>query len=262
MTVIRKLIGFLIILLFLFVATFHTISDTQTVGVNSKENAKKQNDLEERISSVVYQKDGIEASYPQFVTSVSKNKQSLWNDIILKDFNKILQIYSFQPFPEIKTPTTTVVPTILTIKYIVKFNDIKKMSIMYTAAFLSPYSAYPTDLVYTTNIDKEKGTKLRLSDIVVLNEEFVKEFRTWDFIPIEAGNEEFNKAIKDYINNLSDEDLLMGFQTADQINSKNLWGMYSYLTSENLGISISVPNYIGDHVEFERPISELKKFLK
>jgi hypothetical protein len=116
-------------------------------------------------------------------------------------------------------------------------------------------------LAYTTNIDKVKNQRLKLSDIVTLNSDFVKNFREWNFVSEEEGNEELNKAIRDYISNMSDEDLLMGFLAADQIGSGNLWGMYSYLTPERLGISVSVPNYIGDHVEFERDYSELGDFL-
>jgi hypothetical protein len=230
----------------------------QTTGTQNPNH----NSFEDQIKSESYHKDGIEASYPMFVTSDSEDLQNKWNKIISTDFNKVLQIYSFNPFPELTPSPTGVEPTILRINYDIKLNNNQVVSIFYLADFNSPYSAHPTDLVYTTNIGKEKEKRLKLSDIVELNSDFVNNFREWDFISAEAGNDELNQAIKDYMSNMSDEDLLMGFKAADQIGSENLWGIYSYLTQDRLGISVSVPNYIGDHVEFERDYTELEEFLK
>jgi hypothetical protein len=227
----------------------------------SEDRIREEQINEEEIREELYHKDGIEGSFPSFVTSDTEDVRNLWNDIIAADFNKILQIYSFNPFPELTPSPTAVEPTILKITNEIKLNNQRAISIFYLAAFRSRYSAHPTDLAYTTNIDKVKNQRLKLSDIVTLNSDFVKNFREWNFVSEEERNEELNKAIRDYISNMSDEDLLMGFLAADQIGSGNLWGMYSYLTPERLGISVSVPNYIGDHVEFERDYSELGDFL-
>jgi hypothetical protein len=208
-----------------------------------------------------YHKDGIEGTYPSIISGGTEEERNLWNEIITTDFNKILQIYSFNPFPELTPSPTTVEPTILTITNSIKTNNQHFLSIFYRAAYFSRFSAYPTDLVYTTNIDKETSQRIKLSDIVTLDMDFVKNFREWKFESVEEGNDELNQAIRDYVNDMSDEDLLMGFQAADQIGSGNVWGIYSYLTPERLGISLSVPNYIGDHVEFERDYSELGDFL-
>jgi hypothetical protein len=215
----------------------------------------------EQIRDEMYHKDGIEASYPKFVTGGSEEQRNQWNNLISVDFNKIIHIYSFNPFPELTPSPTAVVPTILRINYVIKSNNSQGISIFYTADFNSPYSAHPTDLVYTTNIDKTENKRLKLRDFVKLSPDFVKNFRNWDFISVEEGNEELNQAIRDYMNNISDEDLLMGFEAADQIDSNNIWGIFSYLTPDKLGISVAVPNYIGDHVEFEREFSKLEDFL-
>ena len=251
------------LLLLLMIAITGCQSTKEMVAFSPKVIVEKPNptSAQEKISEETYHKDGIEAKYPQFVAGNNEEKRKEWNKIISADFNKILQIYSFNPFPELTPTPTGVEPVILRINYVIKSNNNEVISIFYTAAFNSPYSAHPTDLVYTTNIDKAKKQRLKLKDLVSLNDDFVKNFREWDFISVEEGNDELNQAIRDYMSNMSDEDLLLGFKTADQIGSENLWGIYTYLTTNRLGISVSVPNYIGDHVEFEREFSELEEFL-
>jgi hypothetical protein len=234
------------------------VSENQTGEVKASEGPVSVDDLKQ----VKYHKKGIEGSYPSIITGGTEQERNLWNEIIVTDFNRILQIYSFDPFPELTPSPTIVEPTILTITNTIKTNNQHYLSIFYRAAYFSRFSAYPTDLVYTTNIDKEKGQRIKLSDIVTLNMDFVKNFREWKFESVEEGNDELNQAIRDYVRDTSDEDLLKGFLAADQIGSGNIWGIYSYLTPERLGISLSVPNYIGDHVEFERDYNDLGDFLK
>ncbi len=221
------------------------------------------NSMDEKdIISTYYKKNGVVARYPTFVGGGTEKAISEWNRLISEDFKRILDIYSFQPFPELTQAPTDSVPTILNINYELMVNNPTIFSVLYRAAFHSSFSAYPTELVYTTNIDKDKNTKLQLKDVVKLDKEFVENFRTWDFILFENDNEELRKAVKDYLAGLSDEELLRGFLQADQINSKNSFGIYSYYRPNSMGISLSVPHYIGDHVEFEREYSKLEKYLK
>lgn len=208
-----------------------------------------------------YFKDGIRAEYPVIISGASEKDMEKLNGLIKTDFDKILGLYSFEPFPEL-TPVPTGSTVILNITNQVKSNNGRLISFLYKAGYNSKYSAHPTELVYTTNLDNRKETRLRLSDIVKLNPDFVKYFKTWDFIPNKNENKEINYAIKQYIKDFNEEDLLKGFEAADLIGSENHWGIFSYLTPDGLGISISVPNFLGDHVEFEKSYSELKDYLK
>lgn len=214
------------------------------------------------IRNVVYHKDGINASYPEIISGGSAEMRMQWNQIIREDFDKIIQIYSFQPFPEPIPPSTSVEPTLLTVSYEIKGNTEAWLSLFYLADFNSSYSAHPSNLIYTTNIDTKQSRRIRLSDIVELNEAFVKEFRTWKLVDSLEDKNEIQEAIYDYINHISDEELLAGFRAADQIGSGNVRGIYSYLTNDSIGISIEVPNYAGDHAEFEQPLSLLDQYLK
>lgn len=256
----RKLIGVILVFTILIIL-YWTKQEDDRIGMDKTVLNQKETTVDE-IEKEQYKKDGIEAEYPKLISGGNTEDLERWNQMIYEDFNKILKIYSFNPFPELTPSPTNQIPTILTIKNMVKLNTTNLISIFYNADYNSKFSAHPTDLVYTTNIDKTNKVRLKLSDIIKLDKDFVKDFREWTFIPVEQGNEELNKAIKDYVDNISDEDLLMGFQTADNIGSGNLWGIYSYFTPDRLGISLEVPNYIGDHIEFEREYSKLKDFLK
>ena len=210
---------------------------------------------------VHYRKDGVDALYPLFAAGASKEEMKSWNKIIDKDIRKILDIYSFNPLPGPKKNSSAEQTTILNITYEVKAADAAKFAVLYKAAYNSKYAAHPTELVYTTNIDLSNSKRIVLSDILKLDEAFVKDFRKWDFITYEQGNEELNQAIRDYMDGLKDSELLAGLKTADIIGAENYLGMYTYLTHGKLGISVSVPNYLGDHVEFEREYDDLTEFL-
>ena len=213
------------------------------------------------IETVEYREDGITASYPKVLSGGSEESVNRWNQIIKQDFDKILQIYSFQPFPGPTPLPTGTVPRILNISYELMENSSDLLSILYRADFNSSYSAHPSNLVYTTNIDKRKDQRLRLGDVVRLDHAFVREFRTWKISSAAENTKEIDQAIYDYIGNITDEELLQGFRLADVIGSGNPWGIFSYQRDGVLGISIGVPNYAGDHAEFEKPLSQLKDFL-
>lgn len=214
------------------------------------------------LDTVSVQRDGIYAEYPRIVSGAALDVMDQWNKIIKQDFDKLMQIYSFQPFPGPTPGSTEVVPTMLRVSYDIKGNTGRWLSIFYQADYNSSYSAHPSNLVYTTNINKSENKRIRLADMVKINDAFVKEFRSWKMITTPEDPQEVRKAIEDYIGNITDEELLMGFQAADHIGSDNPWGIYSYLTEDKLGISIEVPHYAGDHVEFEQPLARLGKFLK
>ena len=219
---------------------------------------------QERLIDIPYESAGVKASHPWFdiehALVPDQERAALWNRLILDDFFSILQIYSFQPFPLPAPAAAGPVPT-LNLSSAVKRNDANLISILYTAHYSSPYSAHPSELIYTTNIDKRKNLRLRLPDLVQVTPGFVQNFRTWKLVTKET-NPEVLKAMEEYLSTLSNEELLMAFQSADIITNSNPWGAYSYVTPTELGISLLAPNYLGDHLEYEKPLNELTGFLK
>ena len=233
----------------------------QIISSSSEEEVylQQMKEQENQIIEETYNRPGIVAKYPRFIAGGSKDEIDQWNQLIKTDFDKILHIYSFQPIPgPIPTPSG-IIPASLQIIYDIKLNNNDLISIFYRATFLSPYAAHPTELVYTTNIDKVNNKRILLKDKVILNQAFVQNFRSWDMVGAEKENEEVKKAIKDYLKDMNDDDLLKGLKAADLIGSGNIYDIYSYYTTDKVGISLGVPNYLGDHIEFEQEYKKLKK---
>lgn len=211
------------------------------------------------IKEKVYQNNSTYVAYPLIVSGADSKKQELWNSIILEDVNKILKIYSAYGLTPPSNEEDIFQSDTLRITYNIKRKDERYLSIFYTANFFSPYAAYPTELVYTTNIDMVHGRRMRLSDIMAEDSSLADNIISWDIV-MEANDREiegYTQAVHDYVSGLGRKILLMGFSSADIIGPDNYLGIYSYLTPDRIGISMSVPNYLGDHVEFEKYLTDI-----
>lgn len=206
------------------------------------------------IKENIFQRNGTYVAYPTIVSQAHSEKADVWNDIILQDIASILNIYSDYILAALPEGKNLYRQETLRISYDIKRNDSRYLSIFYTADFYSPYAAYPTQMIYTTNIDKEADRRVKLSDFITNVKTLADDINSWEIIPKDYENKEYPQAVREYIIGLGKEILYMGFESADIIGSDNYLGIYSYLTPDKLGISISVPNYLGDHVEYERPI--------
>ncbi len=218
---------------------------------------------QEELIIIPYESMGVRGSHPWFdlqhAIPSEQEKRALWNKLILDDFHNIMQIYSFQPFP-LPAPAQAGPTSRLTLSPEVMRNDTSIISILYRANYSSPYAAHPSELVYTTNIDKNNSQRLRLPDLVELSPAFIQDFRSWKLVTGET-NPEILKAMEEYSSSLSEEELMTAFQSADRIANSNSSGAFSYVTPDNLGISLQTPNYLGDHLEYEKPLRELEGFL-
>lgn len=205
------------------------------------------------IKENVIQRNRTYVAYPSLVAETKSEKIDAWNNIILQDIGRILNIYSAYIFSSPKEVGNLYLPDTLHITYDIKRNDNKYLSILYTANFYSPYAAYPTQMIYSTNIDKVSDKRIKLSDIILVDKSLVDDITSWDMVTQNNDNIDYHKAVIDYLNGLGKEVLYMGFKSADILGPDNYLDIYSYLTSDKLGVSISMPHYLGDHVEFERP---------
>ena len=206
------------------------------------------------IKESIIQGNGTYIAYPILTSEAKNEKLDVWNNIILQDIGRILRIYSAYTFTSPPKEEEPYLPNTLHVTYEIKRNDSKYLSILYRADFYSPYAAYPTQMIYTTNIDKDNDRRLRLSDFIINQSALTDDITPWEIVDKNHENGEYYRAIHDYIKGLGKEILQMGFKFADIIGPDNYLGIYSYLIPNKLGISLSVPNYLGDHVEYERAI--------
>jgi len=203
--------------------------------------------IEERI----FRNNGTFISYPIVVAGDSKEKTDIINQIILGDINRILDLYSADAFEPPKSGPDIFPGDTLHIGYKIMRNDAYYLSIFYTADFFSPYGAYPTQTVYTTNIDLLNEKRLRLADLIRADDSLTDEFLSWE--PVNISPQDI-QGIRDYIRGLGTEIVKRGFASADIIGPDNILGIFSYIKPDRLGISISLPIYLGNHAEYEKTI--------
>lgn len=201
-----------------------------------------------------YQNNGKYVTYPLVVSGAEAKKLELWNQIIIGDINKIMSLYSINSLPLPKEGFDIILPSTLYINYYIKRNDDRFLSILYTADFYNPYAVYPTQSVFTTNIDLVNDRRLYLPDIIGDYDNLSMDITYWELVTQGMGGQEYSKIVKNYIIGLGEKTRRRGFLLADIIGQENFLGIFSYITTNRIGISISVPNYIGDHAEFERDI--------
>lgn len=192
--------------------------------------------------------------YPLVVSGADETHLNLWNNIILEDINKIIGIYSPNSLPPPIEGPDIFLKDSLYINYYIKRNDDRYLSILYTADYYNPYAAYPNQSVYTSNIDLLNDRRLYLHDIVGMDTNLSIDLTSWESVTKGMGGEEYRKAVMDYILGLGNETLKRGLLAADIIGYENFLGIFTYIRPTRIGVSISVPNYLGDHAEFERDI--------
>ena len=100
----RKWISISIVSLFLLSTLFYkTYQDTSAaIETNATIQPEQANQETLQIREVPYITERIHAAYPEIIGGASKRKMAKWNSIIKEDFDRILQIYSFDPYSELK----------------------------------------------------------------------------------------------------------------------------------------------------------------
>jgi hypothetical protein len=203
----------------------------------------------------------IQAFYPQISNGLDEEKRNAINKIIQQDLGEIINIYADTVESSVEIGESEMHEFALTVDYDIKLKNSDYLSIYYLAGS-SRAAAYPSETVYTTNIDIKKMKKIQLKDMITLDKDFAEYLKGWDVKISEENNKDLKKATEDYINNLDITTLYDGLLNADKIGIKNTLGVYSYLTEDTLGINLSVPHVLGDNIQFESKFDKLKDYLK
>ena len=192
-----------------------------------------------------YKKSHITINFPQIVDLHDANKEKSINTMMKNEALKVLNYYS----QEEKDLT-------LEINYVIKWKSTNLLSIQYSGLGNVKGTAHPNHHFYTTNIRIDKGTRLRLKDLVKINEGFVEKVKKESI----ALNAEHNGVLERFTN----LDLIHLFNNADSldtIGTENQSDTFSYLTKDSLGISLGVSHAEGDHAEFEVKYQDIGKML-
>lgn len=188
----------------------------------------------------VYKKQNIIINYPQIINLGDNNRQSTVNQLIKNDVLSYVNNNIAQD-------------AALELKYSVKLQTSDLLSIKYSGVAMGKGAAHPNNIFYTTNINIKNGTKIRLSDVVKIDQNLVSALKKGQYIDLEAKYTKAEEAeIIKYVNNISNNDLIKYFSGADSADIENInqWSTFSYLTKDSIVISIIVPHALGDHAEF------------
>lgn len=191
------------------------------------------------IVSNVYKKQNIIINYPQIINLGDNNRQSTVNQLIKNDVLSYVNNNIAQD-------------AALELKYSVKLQTSDLLSIKYSGVAMGKGAAHPNNIFYTTNINIKNGTKIRLSDVVKIDENLINAFKKGQYIDLEAKYTKAEEAeIIRYVNSISNNDLIKYFSGADSADIENInqWSTFSYLTKDSIVISVIVPHALGDHAE-------------
>ncbi|PWV98551.1 uncharacterized protein DUF4163 [Paenibacillus cellulosilyticus] len=179
----------------------------------------------------------MKIQYPQVTNLGDAKREKTINSLLKNEARKAISYYAYNE-------------TTMDIDYTVKRFDDKILSIQYTGYANSKGAAHPNNLYFTTNIDMTTGMKMLLKDTVKVDESFVQLLRKGKYIPADP-SVDLSKEAANELNNWSDAEMVTYMKQADDIGIGNVLNVFTYRTEDALGISISVPHALGDHVEFE-----------
>jgi hypothetical protein len=238
----KMLISFMMaIILLLFLSCTMVRNNNKNKEQNNLSNSKN---VYYKIAEVIYQNKDIKISYPEILDLRDIDKEKMINTLIKSEALKVLKYY--EGVIDVLT---------LDINYNIKLKNANLLSIEYLGYGNVKDTAHPDNLLYTTNIDLVKGSRIILKDLVKINEDFVKKFKEGIYKKWKPNlNLESSSVISELRESLTNEELISDFNNADSldnIGTENQSDTYSYLTKESLGISVDIAHALGDHVEFE-----------
>ena len=247
----KKLIIFLLILSLFSFATYSFVISINSLGKNSIGNdiqapLEIANSSYYKINKISYNTENIDMKYPQITNMSETGKQKRINDLIKNDAFTLLDYYN-------ETETG------IDIDYSIKLNNQNLLSIQYIGGRYVKGAAYPNNFLYSTNIDINKEKKIKLTDIVEINDTFVKRYKDGKYNPWDEG---LNSAISYIKNDINSNNLVNEFKYADTLDNDNTAYAFSYFTKDSLGISVGVAHAIGDHAEFEIKYSDINDLIK
>ena len=200
-----------------------------------------------KIIPAEYTEKNVKINYPQVSNLTDKNKQKIINQTIKNDVLKQLNMY--KSYGEGITAD---------INYSIKLNNGKLLSISYSGYTNFKNAAHPSNIFFTTNININNETKVKLSDLVNINKAFVKKVRVAKYIGPLNLTKEVSDGVKTTLSWYTDADLTRMLKSADAVKGES----FSYLTKDSLVVSLPMIHVIGDYGEFAVKYSNITNDIR
>jgi hypothetical protein len=241
--------GTLIFLLICFALIAASCSASQNNVVNSgvaenrqaapKSTTNSSDSLNYEIIKQTYTDRKITINYPQVTKMSNSKKQDILNAVIKSEAFHVLSWFSDSELDNFS----------MNLDYEVKWQSSELLSIKYSGVRYLKGAAYPTNVFFTTNLNMYEGSRVKLKDLVNIDENFVEKVKRGKFSR-ETSREMFK---------FTNDKLIESFSTADSIGDSST---FSYFTNDSLGIKVSVIHALGDHVEFEVKYQDIADNIK
>lgn len=221
-------------------------ANASSEGTVSKTEEEAKEKASYEIFSKNYSKNNIKINYPQIKKIDDKEK--------LNSINKNLEEEALSVLDRYTKDDLNLNKVTLEVNYEVKLKNNKYLSIAYSGYSNVEGAAYPTSVFYTTNIDMEKGSRIRLSDYVDINDIVIK-LKDPHNINVLSKEKDLIELQRNVLINMDNAELITILEDADfyKANGKMEMpeiGAYSYMEDNNIVISLPVNHAIGDHAEF------------
>ncbi|MDQ0483000.1 hypothetical protein [Guptibacillus hwajinpoensis] len=182
-----------------------------------------------------FTENGVSINYPQITGLTDSEKQKALNDLLYNEAYKVLNFYDGSEGLDLE------------IDYLISYKSDYFLSVQYAGSGYVEGAAHPNNLFYTTNVDVENGERIRLSDVVVIDESFLSLFQSETFKVVHSDQAAFANDLKANvtIDQLRNADNLDGIGT--EVHSET----FTYFTDEGIGISIGTSHAAGGHAAFE-----------
>ena len=138
----------------------------------------------------------------------------------------------------------------LNVDYRITLSNNSLLSVVFEGLSNVISAAHPINVFFTLNIDLINDVKLNIDDIITVDSELIRIYR-------DEWKKQSLSEISDYINDFKDDELKIWFKDEDEGEH-----CYIYLTDTQLGISLTVPHAMGDHVEILISYEEIGPNLK
>ncbi|MBU9706261.1 DUF4163 domain-containing protein [Paenibacillus sp. AK121] len=194
-----------------------------------------------------YSKNGIVIKYPQITKLKDIAKQ--------KSLNQILKTEALGGLHDYADSNAGVH---VEIDYEIKRQSERFLSVQYMGIRYVKDAAYPTHMFYTTNLDMKQASRIRLRDLVKVENPFIELIKSGKITAVQPEQQgligDFTK--DDLIQLLANADVTKGSLAEVEMES------FSYFTNDSLGMSVPMAHVVGDHAEYEIHFAQIPENIR
>jgi hypothetical protein len=200
--------------------------------------------MDYKISKQVYIDKNIMIIYPQVTGMHDHEKQEKINALIKAEALYMLNEHSEEQL------------TRLSLKHEIKVQKPGMLSIAYSGYRELQDNAQSAFIFFTTNIDMRNGSRVRIRDLVNVDNDLAEKIKNGRFFPRSA-------LVPVEQVKPSKNELIQALKTADRLGAPPKEpSTYTYFTSGSLGVSIKIPHRFGDHIEIEVDYQDIANHIK